>query len=45
MLDPEEVADADDKAMMVYLYEFPKAFLARLEAPSSEVGDEEVSFF
>ena len=40
MMDPEDVAEADDKVMMVYLYEFPKAFLARLESPSGEIGDE-----
>ncbi len=40
MLDPGDVANADDKAMMVYLYEFPKAFLARMEHASGELGDE-----
>jgi hypothetical protein len=40
MLDPGDVANADDKAMMVYLYEFPKAFLARMEHAGGELGDE-----
>lgn len=40
MLEPEDVAEADDKAMMVYLYEFPKAFLARLQQPQGNPGEE-----
>jgi hypothetical protein len=30
MLDPADVAEADDKAMMVYLYEFPKVSFGSL---------------
>jgi flagellar biosynthesis GTPase FlhF len=40
MLDPADVAEADDKAMMVYLYEFPKAFLARVQVTDGENGEE-----
>lgn len=40
LLEPGDVQEADDKAMMLYLYEFPKAFLSRMQMPVAEVGDE-----
>lgn len=39
MMEPGDVAEADDKLMMVYLYEFPKAFLAKVQSAQSEVGE------
>ena len=41
MFDPQDLQNADDKVLMTYLYEFPRAFLDKLNRLEQQKGGEE----